>query len=225
MLGENIKKAREKLHISQRELGRRIGKTGQYISYLENNKSSNPSLEVLNEIAENLGVTVNDLLKVNKTLSQKLIDELEYPLIKLFGPADTLEILSDQLSIDYDLLNNNLNKHIDFPEDVQISLLKFLSDIDFPIFMKFIEENRSYISQNKNLNNKVNEIMAIKIHDLEDDSLDSFKKYLFTTFGHDIEEFINEDNIKELQEETEKFLEFALFKIEKEYYGENEEDK
>lgn len=225
MLGENIKKAREKLHISQRELGRRIGKTGQYISYLENNKSSNPSLEVLNEIAENLGVTVNDLLKVNKTLSQKLIDELEYPLIKLFGPADTLEILSDQLSIDYDLLNNNLNRHIDFPEDVQISLLKFLSDIDFPIFMKFIEENRSYISQNKNLNNKVNEIMAIKIHDLEDDSLDSFKKYLFTTFGHDIEEFINEDNIKELQEETEKFLEFALFKIEKEYYGENEEDK
>ncbi|RXI49113.1 hypothetical protein DP130_06800 [Clostridium tetani] len=222
MLGDNIKKAREKLHISQRELGRRIGKTGQYISYLENNKSSNPSLEVLNEIAENLGVTVNSLLKVNKTLSQELIDELEYPLIKLFGPADTLEILSEQLNIDYDLLSNNLNKHIDFPESVQMILLKFLSDIDFRIFMDFIEKNKSYIFQNKNLNNKVNEIIAIKIHDLKDDSLDSFKKYLFTTFGHDIEEFLNEDNIKELQEETEKFLEFALFKIGKKYCDENE---
>ena len=33
MLSENIKKARKKLNISQRELGRRIGKTGQYISF------------------------------------------------------------------------------------------------------------------------------------------------------------------------------------------------
>ncbi len=62
MLGENIKKTREKLNISQRELGRRIGKTGQYISYLEGDAESNPSLNVLNKISEALETSVHHLI-------------------------------------------------------------------------------------------------------------------------------------------------------------------
>ncbi|MCB2294505.1 helix-turn-helix transcriptional regulator [Clostridium algoriphilum] len=62
MLSENIKKNRERLNISQRELGRRIGKTGQYISYLEGEAKSNPSLNVLTKISEALETPVHELI-------------------------------------------------------------------------------------------------------------------------------------------------------------------
>ena len=62
LVSENIKNIREQHHISQRELGRRINKTGQYISYLEISENINPSLDVLNKIAETLGVSINNLI-------------------------------------------------------------------------------------------------------------------------------------------------------------------
>lgn len=65
MININIKNARKNTKISQRELGRRIGKTGQYISYLEKNKDSNPSLDTLKDISEALGIKVSDLLGTN----------------------------------------------------------------------------------------------------------------------------------------------------------------
>lgn len=62
MLGDNLKKFRTEMGISQRELGRRVGKTGQYISYLENNKNTNPSLDVLTQISKVLNINTNDLI-------------------------------------------------------------------------------------------------------------------------------------------------------------------
>ncbi len=69
MIGERIKVARENLNISQRELGRRIEKTGQYISYLESNEKSNPSIEVLSKIADSLNVSLLDLLGTEDVIS------------------------------------------------------------------------------------------------------------------------------------------------------------
>lgn len=63
MISENIKKAREKAGLSQRELGRRINKTGQYISYLEKTIKSNPSISVLKDISNALNISVDELLK------------------------------------------------------------------------------------------------------------------------------------------------------------------
>lgn len=63
MLGDNIKNFRENLKISQRELGRRINKTGQFISLIEQGKS-NPSIDALGEISNVLGVDVSKLLGV-----------------------------------------------------------------------------------------------------------------------------------------------------------------
>lgn len=59
-LGDKIKFFREKKKISQRELGRRIGKTGQLISLIECGKSS-VSLDTLLSIAEELDVSMFDL--------------------------------------------------------------------------------------------------------------------------------------------------------------------
>lgn len=61
-INESIKNAREEKGISQRELGRRIGKTGQYISYLEGNVNANPGIDLLIQIAEVLEVSINDLI-------------------------------------------------------------------------------------------------------------------------------------------------------------------
>lgn len=61
-LNEAIKTARVSKKISQRELGRRINKTGQYISYLEKEENSNPSIDVLQKIAEALEIPINTLL-------------------------------------------------------------------------------------------------------------------------------------------------------------------
>jgi transcriptional regulator with XRE-family HTH domain len=66
MLGEkvakNIKKYREDSGISQRELGRRIDKTGQYISYLEKEKNPNIGTDVMEDIAEALDISVYKLM-------------------------------------------------------------------------------------------------------------------------------------------------------------------
>lgn len=63
MIGKNVTKFREKLSISQRELARRVGISGQMISKIENDLT-NPSVETLNKIAATLGVTINDLLGI-----------------------------------------------------------------------------------------------------------------------------------------------------------------
>ena len=84
-IGDTIKKYRKALNISQRELGRRVGISGQMVSKIENNLSQ-PSIETFNKIATALGVTVNDLIKNNtiditnmnddEKLSSKTIPEL-----------------------------------------------------------------------------------------------------------------------------------------------------
>lgn len=62
MIGENVSRFRKEINISQRELGRRAGISGQMVSKIENNLSQ-PSIETLNKIATALGITVNDLIK------------------------------------------------------------------------------------------------------------------------------------------------------------------
>ena len=74
-IGDTIKKYRKALNISQRELGRRVGISGQMVSKIENNLSQ-PSIETFNKIAIALGVTVNDLIK-NDTIDITNINDDE----------------------------------------------------------------------------------------------------------------------------------------------------
>lgn len=71
-VGKNIEKIRKSRKMSQRELGRRIGTTGQYISFLENKDTINPSLNVLENIASVLEVTVNDLM--NRDIKEEVVN-------------------------------------------------------------------------------------------------------------------------------------------------------
>lgn len=60
-LGENCRERRNKLKISQAELSERSGIAASHLSYIEHGKA-NPTLEVLEHLAEGLGCTVLDLL-------------------------------------------------------------------------------------------------------------------------------------------------------------------
>lgn len=61
-INEIIKQKRIEKNISQRELGRRIDKTGQFISLIEKG-TNKPSIDTLKDIAEALDVSIIDLIK------------------------------------------------------------------------------------------------------------------------------------------------------------------
>ncbi|MBB4642762.1 helix-turn-helix domain-containing protein [Rhizorhapis suberifaciens] len=60
-LGENCRERRAKLKMSQAELSERSGIAASHLSYIEHGKA-NPTLEVLEHLADGLGCTVLDLL-------------------------------------------------------------------------------------------------------------------------------------------------------------------
>jgi transcriptional regulator with XRE-family HTH domain len=60
-LGENCRERRSQLKISQAELSERSGIAASHLSYIEHGKA-NPTLEVLEHLAEGLGCSVLDLL-------------------------------------------------------------------------------------------------------------------------------------------------------------------
>lgn len=61
-LGANIKKIRARKRISQGDIYRKIGMDRSYLSGIENGKK-NITIEILEKIADALGVPARDLLK------------------------------------------------------------------------------------------------------------------------------------------------------------------
>ncbi|WP_238948817.1 XRE family transcriptional regulator [Clostridium sp. YIM B02569] len=63
MLGDNIRKIRKDKKMSLNNLARVSGISAGYISDLENNKFTNPTVDKLNKIADILGVETSDFFK------------------------------------------------------------------------------------------------------------------------------------------------------------------
>lgn len=61
-IGENIKKYRKALNISQKDLANKLNMPISTLANYENNHRE-PNIETLNKIATALGVTINDLVK------------------------------------------------------------------------------------------------------------------------------------------------------------------
>jgi transcriptional regulator with XRE-family HTH domain len=62
LLGQRIRERRERLTLSQTELGRRIGKDGQYISKLERGILTNLTANTLEQLAEALVCSMDYLM-------------------------------------------------------------------------------------------------------------------------------------------------------------------
>ena len=62
-IGENIKKYRNKLGISQDVLSKKANLAFHIIAKIEAGATPNPTIDTVKKIADALGVSVNDLLK------------------------------------------------------------------------------------------------------------------------------------------------------------------
>ena len=73
-IGNQIKKYREQLKISQEELADKIFVTRQTISNWENNKNY-PDIKSLSLLSYNLNVSLDDLIKGDVEKMKEIIDE------------------------------------------------------------------------------------------------------------------------------------------------------
>ena len=92
-IGEKISLFRKKKNISQRELGRRINKTGQYISYIELSDQDNVTVSLLNDIAKALEVDIKDFFEHEHSLKSNTKDSL-----KAFSNDELLEEIQRRLN-------------------------------------------------------------------------------------------------------------------------------
>ncbi|MFS0750787.1 helix-turn-helix domain-containing protein [Oceanobacillus sp. 1P07AA] len=66
MIGEKIKKLRQERRMSISELAERAGVAKSYLSSIERNLQSNPSIQFIEKISNVLGVTVNEIILEDK---------------------------------------------------------------------------------------------------------------------------------------------------------------
>ncbi|KZZ86277.1 MULTISPECIES: helix-turn-helix domain-containing protein [Bacillaceae] len=65
MIGERIRKYRKEKNLSLSELADRAGVAKSYLSSIERNLQSNPSVQFLEKVSSVLGISVNTLLNGN----------------------------------------------------------------------------------------------------------------------------------------------------------------
>lgn len=212
---ENIKKYRKLNDLTQKELAEKIGVSTITIQNYENSRRT-PNYETLTKIANALHISINDLFLSDINLSKKILDYLEDPIIKSVGPYDTLEVISEDFNIDYKLLESCINENNELPEEVQEILLEFLSKIDYPSFLDFIERYTAEIKKSDRLDKFISELFVAGINDIDKKALEILKSYILLAYGKIILELMDNDVLLELQKEIQKFIDFKLHGVLKE---------
>ena len=153
MIGENVSRFRKEINISQRELGRRAGISGQMVSKIENNLSQ-PSIETLNKIADVLDVSVYELIETKVALNDYLAD-IKYnpdedgivdPRIFRQGLArtrKTREKVSEETGIDIKLLNSIGYRNLEILPKDKIKLLALALNVEFSTLL--VDENKASV--------------------------------------------------------------------------------
>lgn len=76
LIGEKIKRLRNEKDLSISELAEKAGVAKSYLSSIERNIQSNPSIQFIEKIGQVLGVSVNELLRDDRlNLTEDLDDE------------------------------------------------------------------------------------------------------------------------------------------------------
>ncbi len=74
LLGERIKTFRTEQKMSISELAEKAGVAKSYLSSIERNKQTNPSIQFIEKVSEALGVSVNELLYNSDEVEIKDLD-------------------------------------------------------------------------------------------------------------------------------------------------------
>ncbi|MEC2075388.1 helix-turn-helix domain-containing protein [Metabacillus fastidiosus] len=93
MIGQRIKKYRTTKNLSLSELAERAGVAKSYLSSIERNLQSNPSVQFLEKISSVLGVSVNVLLDGD---NENNSNELDYEWTKLVQDAMNSGVTKEQ---------------------------------------------------------------------------------------------------------------------------------
>ncbi|WP_404468886.1 helix-turn-helix domain-containing protein [Sutcliffiella horikoshii] len=94
MIGERIKKYREQRKMSMSELAERAGVAKSYLSSIERNLQSNPSVQFLEKVSTVLGVSMNTLLHDEDDVQSK--DNLDREWATLVREAMDSGVTKDQ---------------------------------------------------------------------------------------------------------------------------------
>lgn len=187
-IGTQIKEARKKAGMTQKELANILRKSERMIQKYESG-DVNPSIDVLKEIASILKVSVNKLLGVEICFSKKIIQQLELPIIKKYGNDHFLEFLSSKLNIPYEDLVRTYRDNEECSMENQFKLFKYLKEIDLKSFLSFCIKNEEFILSSNNLkklysksmiDNTENIINAYKTNKFEDIISNDRKHLLFS---------------------------------------------
>ncbi|SDK03571.1 helix-turn-helix domain-containing protein [Sediminibacillus albus] len=85
MIGEKIKQLRQEKKMSLSELADQAGVAKSYLSSIERNLQTNPSIQFIEKVSAVLGVSINDLLM--KEDSEEMKKQLDEDWLKLVQDA------------------------------------------------------------------------------------------------------------------------------------------
>ena len=74
MVGERIRKLREDKKMSMSELAEKAGVAKSYLSSIERNVQSNPTIQFIEKVSKVIGVSVNDLISIDGSTNPAEID-------------------------------------------------------------------------------------------------------------------------------------------------------
>ncbi|MFA6941436.1 MAG: helix-turn-helix transcriptional regulator [Clostridiaceae bacterium] len=97
MIGDNLRKILKDRRIDSKEFAKLLGISTTYVSYLLNNKRK-PSFELLDNIAEKLNVSFDDILGTDSEKLAKEVNEIEDTIKKAKEIAPTLPVIPEEFT-------------------------------------------------------------------------------------------------------------------------------
>lgn len=190
MIGDSIKKHRNERKISQRALAKASGVSFAYIQQLEKGLKKNPSLDILNKIADALDISLDELLNDESTsFSSVLITSIlrldhitiAYPFESDDGEFETIKYYT---GIDINSLKNCIEQNTDLPIEDQLKLIDFWgewkNDEDGIRFEDFFHQNINRINKNPITSKRIKDILNIGATKNDSEKLfDLLEKYNF----------------------------------------------
>ncbi len=82
MIGEKIKKLRQEKRMSISELAERAGVAKSYLSSIERNLQTNPSIQFIEKISQVLDVSVNDIINDDNAILESDLDSEWMKIVK-----------------------------------------------------------------------------------------------------------------------------------------------
>ncbi|GGB55176.1 helix-turn-helix domain-containing protein [Virgibacillus dakarensis] len=109
MIGEKIKQFRQDKKMSISELAEKAGVAKSYLSSIERNLQTNPSIQFIEKVGAVLGVSVNELIRED---SMQIEDQLDDDWLKIVQEAMESGVSKEQFKeyLEFNKWKNKQNK-------------------------------------------------------------------------------------------------------------------